>query len=88
MRPLELNYRSTPQILAVGKALLEGSDTMEKQLIPTISGEGRPPVRMLVVDTEEDEGAIIAKVGDCMCCKNHLLNCVRVSGMEAAGTHD
>jgi superfamily I DNA/RNA helicase len=64
VQKLEKNYRSTPQILAVGKALLVGSGATDKQLIPTVSGKDKPPVRLLVVDTEDDEAAMIAKVGD------------------------
>lgn len=62
IRALELNYRSTPQILAVGQALLVGSDVTEKRLVPTVSGEAKPPVRLLVVDTEAEEADLIAKV--------------------------
>lgn len=61
VRPLELNYRSTPQILAVGKALLTEAGTEPKELRPTVPGEGKAPVRLLVLDTEEQEASVIAK---------------------------
>ncbi len=35
---------------------------MEKALEATISGEGKPPVRLLVLDTEEQEAVVIAQV--------------------------
>lgn len=35
---------------------------MEKALVPTIDGEGKPPVRLLVLDTEEQEAVVIAQV--------------------------
>lgn len=62
VRQLEVNYRSTPQILAVGRAMLTNSGLIPKDLQPTISGEGKPPVRLLVLDTEEHEARVIAQV--------------------------
>lgn len=35
---------------------------MEKALVPTIDGEGKPPVRLLVLDTEQQEATVIAQV--------------------------
>lgn len=61
---MELNYRSTPQILAVGKALLTEAGTEPKELRPTVPGEGKAPVRLLVLDTEEQEASVIAKVSE------------------------
>lgn len=44
---------------------MAGSGVIEKQLLPTVDGEGRPPVRLLVVDTEVQEAAEIAKACGC-----------------------
>jgi hypothetical protein len=59
--------RSRKEVIAcffvqVAKALLSGSGTMEKALVPTIDGEGKPPVRLQVLDSEEQEATVIAQV--------------------------
>lgn len=52
----------------VGKALLTGAGAEPKDLVATVSGEGKPPVKLMVLDTEEQEAAVIAQVireGNC-----------------------
>eukprot|EP00775_Hariotina_reticulata_P006180 gene6180-6418_t len=58
---LEDNYRCTPQILRVAKALLTGSGTLEKQLRPRKQPEGKDPVVLMVMDDEESEAQAVAE---------------------------